>query len=128
MLFSNIVTYHTVIKWTLHLVPIDGKLAKFLPTLMLSSSCYLAYSHVPLLMFPLEAWARYGMWVAFYFILPYSAYCHLAYEMGKQETATATATSLSSRRITIECVLWFLLTVASFCMQFLLPYMPNTVR
>jgi len=118
--YSHAVAPPTMTRWLRYWVPVDGKVAKCLPTLMLLSACYLAYSHVPLLMTPLEAWARYGMWVAFYFILPFSAYCHLAYAMGKQETTT-TATSLSYNRIMIECVFWLLLTVTSFCMQFLLP-------
>ena len=119
VLYCKIVTYQALVRWTLHLAPIDSMIAKFLPTLMLLSACYLAYSHVPLMMTPLEAWTRYGMWVAFYFILPFFVYCHLAYAMGKQETTTAT--SLSYNRIMIECVFWLLLTVASFCMQLLLP-------
>ena len=123
--YSHAVAPPTMIRWLRYWVPVDGKVSKFLPTLMLLSACYLAYSHVPLLMTPLEAWARYVMWVAFYFILPFSAYCHLAYAMGRQETTTATL--LSSRRITIECALWFIFSVCLCFMMFTLPITMSTM-
>ena len=70
-------------------------------------------------MSPLEAWTRYGMWILLFFLVPYCAYCHLVYMMGKRETNNST--SASCQRLTAEGILWLMLTTLIFYMQFLVP-------
>ena len=117
--YSRIISQSIVVKWTQHLGLVKGRLVKILPSLLLAFACYYAYSHVPLAMSPLEAWTRYGAWVLLFFLMPYSAYCHLAYILGKNEATNSS--SISYRRILMECFLWLLLAVVIFYMQFLLP-------
>ena len=117
--YSRTISQSVVMKWMQHLGLVKGRLVKILPSLLLAFACYYAYSHVPLAMSPLEAWTRYGAWVLLFFLVPYSAYCHLAYILGKNEATNSS--SISYRRILMECFLWLLLAVVIFYMQFLLP-------
>ena len=117
--YSRVVNQSIVIKVAQYLGLINGRPVKLLPVLLLALACHYAYSHVPLAMSPLEAWTRYGAWILLYFLVPYSAYCHLAYITGKNTTTSGT--TVNHCRVLIECSLWLLLAMVVFYMQVLLP-------
>ena len=89
-------------------------------------------------MSPLAAWTQYGAWVLMFFSLPFSTYCHVAYVMGmhseldhsqsnekKQSESSDPSTTrqiyITSSRVAMESVVWLLLSVSIFYMQFTIP-------
>ena len=117
--YSRVINCSPLREWVQYLICIRGNFSKFFPTLVLLLACYFAYFHVPIAMSPLEAWTRYGMWILLFFLVPYCAYCHLVYMMGKRETNNSTLASC--QRLTAEGILWLMLTTLIFYMQFLVP-------
>ena len=120
--YTSIISNATVMRGaTLLVSPVSGCITKISPPLMLVFAFYWAPSFVPLTMNPSEAWTRYGLWILLFFSLPFSAYCHLAYVMGTHSGSEDTSTTkhlLSLPRLVGEALLWLVVSVFIFYMQF----------
>ena len=137
-LFSN----KTILRWAAKIVhPVEGWFVNIFPTLTLLLAFYLAFGFVPLTMSPLAAWTQYGTWVLMFFSLPFSTYCHVAYVTGmhseldhsqsnensdmkqseSSDPSTAKQIYITPLRVAMESVVWLLLSVSIFYMQFVIP-------
>ena len=123
-LYTSILSNATVMRGaTLLVSPVGGYFTKIFPPLMLVFAFKWAFPYVPETMNPLEAWTRYGLWTLLFFSLPFSVYCHLAYVMGTHsgsEDTSTTKRSLTLSRIVGEALLWLVISVFIFYMQFII--------
>ena len=120
--YTSVLSNGTVMRWATKLVsPVGGYFTKAFPTLALLLASYWTFSFIPLTMNPLAAWSLYGMWILLFFSIPYSLYCHMAYIMGAHSGSDNNFHSLILPRVLGEALLWFVLSVFIFYMQFSIP-------
>ena len=110
-----------ILKGAKYIGVVGGKVDKIFPPLSLAVALYLAYPCVPLDMSPLEAWTRFGIWVLLFFVIPFSAYCHLAYYLGRQEVTDDGKVVSTPHRIVAESLFWLILATLVYYLEFLIP-------
>lgn len=123
---SHLTNSHKVIAVMESAIPVDGVVAKCFSPLLLAFASYYAFFHVPTIMPPLEAWTRFAIWALFFFALPYSVYCHIAFTMGAHKPLNTA--SVTVFRIAAECLLWFALSISVFYMQYYVPSLLLTTK
>lgn len=137
--YTNIISKCTIVRWMNGSIsPSSPYCTNILPLLMFLLACYCAFSFVPQTMNPVEAYTRYGLWILLLFTLPFSVYCHLVYIEGMSGTVnsgsspthvkTISLSTITRCRILGEGLLWLMLSVILFYMQFSITMVQVTMK